>query len=246
MGHLDYKPFTRRHRPHIHPIGSILFLTYRLAGTVPKETLRYYKSKGEWLRNEIARITAPSNDSNPHLVKEQLERLDEFERKWFVKFEDILHKSKFGPSWLKDERIAMTVAEGLHELDHDAYRLDAYSIMSNHVHAVFKPLLTEDEVLETYDPNGGIVIAGHPSLSRIMQSLKGRSARSCNKLLGRVGQFWEHENFDRIIRTDRFNSTVRYVLNNPVKAGLVDDWQKWPGNYLRAELFDQFCSVRPF
>jgi REP element-mobilizing transposase RayT len=198
------------------------------------------------LRNEIARITAPSNDSNPHLVKEQLERLDEFERKWFVKFEDILHKSKFGPSWLKDERIAMTVAEGLHELDHDAYRLDAYSIMSNHVHAVFKPLLTEDEVLETYDPNGGIVIAGHPSLSRIMQSLKGRSARSCNKLLGRVGQFWEHENFDRIIRTDRFNSTVRYVLNNRLKQGLLTIGRNGPGTTYVQNCLINSAPLDPF
>jgi REP element-mobilizing transposase RayT len=69
-----------------------------------------------------------------------------------------------------------------------------------------------------------------------MQSLKGRSAYECNKILGRKGQFWEHENFDRVIRPGKFNSTIRYVLNNPVKAGLVDSWGNWQWNYLRKEI----------
>jgi len=241
VGHLDYKNFTRRHRPHIHPISAVLFLTYRLVGTVPKESLRLYKAKGEWLRNEVDRIIADVANSGDHLAKQQLDRLDQFERDWFLKFEDILHKSQFGPSWLKEDQIAQTVAEGLQELDGKAYRLDAYSIMSNHVHAVFKPLLAEGELLETYDPNGRLVLTSdHPSLARIMQSLKGRSARACNQLLGREGQFWEHENFDRVIRADKFDSTIRYVLNNPVKAGLVDNWREWRWNYLRNELLTKF------
>ncbi|HEV8370201.1 MAG TPA: transposase [Pyrinomonadaceae bacterium] len=241
MGHLDYKNFTQRHRPHIHPIGAVLFLTYRLAGTVPKETLRFYRAKGDWLRNEVARITATLGDADEHLAKQQLDRLDQFEREWFLKFEDILHKSQFGPSWLKEDQIAQTVADGLQELDGEAYRLDAYSIMSNHVHAVFKPLLADGELLETYDPNGRLVLTSdHPSLARIMQSLKGRSARVCNQLLGREGQFWQHENFDRVIRADKFDSTIRYVLNNPVKAGLVDHWRDWRWNYLRNELLTRF------
>jgi REP element-mobilizing transposase RayT len=212
-----------------------------LAGTVPKETLRFYRAKGDWLRNEVARITATLGDADEHLAKQQLDRLDQFEREWFLKFEDILHKSQFGPSWLKEDQIAQTVADGLQELDGEAYRLDAYSIMSNHVHAVFKPLLADGELLETYDPNGRLVLTSdHPSLARIMQSLKGRSARVCNQLLGREGQFWQHENFDRVIRADKFDSTIRYVLNNPVKAGLVDHWRDWRWNYLRNELLTRF------
>jgi putative transposase len=172
LGHLDYKNFTQRHRPHIHFIGAVLFLTYRLAGTVPKETLRFYRAKGDWLRNEVARITATLGGSDEHLAMEQLDRLDQFEREWFLKFEDILHKSQVGPSWLKEDQIAQTVADGLQELDGEAYRLDAYSIMSNHVHAVFKPLLAEGELLETYDPNGRLVLTSdHPGLARIMQTL---------------------------------------------------------------------------
>ena len=241
MGHLDYTEFARRQRPHIHPIGAELFLTYRLAGTVPQETIRFYKAKGNWLRNEIQRITIRASDSNDQIDKQQPDRLEAFEREWFLNFEQVLHKSQFGPCWLEQHDIAKTVSDGLHALDGDAYRLDAYSIMSNHVHVVFKPSLTADEVIETCDPFGRVIIDSlHPSLARIMQSLKGRSAYDCNKLLGRRGQFWEHENFDRVIRTGKFNSTIRYVLNNPVKAGLVDAWRDWRWNYLRDELAADF------
>jgi len=39
-----------------------------------------------------------------------------------------------------------------------------------------------------------------------------------------------------VIRPGKFNSTVRYVLNNPVKAGLINKWRDWRWNYVRAEL----------
>ncbi len=55
MSKLDYRQFSRRHRPHIHPPGATLFLTYRLAGSILKATVRYYKAKNEWLENAIAR-----------------------------------------------------------------------------------------------------------------------------------------------------------------------------------------------
>ena len=245
MGHLDYAALAHRHRPHIHPLGAELFLTYRLAGTIPRETVRFYKAKRDWLSNEMRRISSKILDSPDSLNQDQFTRLETFERQWFSKFEEILHKSQFGPSWLKENAIAKIVADGIESLDGEAYRLDAYSIMSNHVHLVFKPLLGADESIETSDPQGGLVIdSAHPSLARIMQTLKGRSAHDCNKVLGRRGQFWEHENFDRVIRPGKFDSTIRYVLKNPVKAGLVDGWRKWQWNYLRKDLaldFDVEC-----
>jgi putative transposase len=79
----------------------------------------------------------------------------------------------------------------------------------------------------------------HPSLSRIMHSLKGGSARECNLILSRRGQFWEHENFDHVIREGKLHKAIRYVLNNPVKAGLVRSWKDWRWNYCRSDLCDE-------
>jgi hypothetical protein len=112
--------------------------------------------------------------------------------------------------------------------------------MSNHVHSVFKPFLSEEELEETFDEDGHLGFnSEYPGLARIMHLLKGRSARECNLILSRVGQFWEHESFDHVVRPGKFFDTIRYVLNNPVKAGLVKDWRKWRWNYCRSELSDK-------
>jgi REP element-mobilizing transposase RayT len=148
-----------------------------------------------------------------------LERVEKFSREWFVKFEDVLHKASTGPMWMRDERVAERVADNLHRLDGDAYRLDAYCVMSNHVHTVFKPFLSEEELHEAFDEDGHLVfISTYPGLSQIMHSLKGRSARECNLVLSRTGRFWEHESFDHVVRREKLNATVRYVLNNPVQG----------------------------
>jgi putative transposase len=240
MGTLDYKQFTERHRPHIHPPDSVLFLTFRLAGSIPKSTVREYKAKKEWLAGRLAQIRNKVQEKDSSELKGLLEQLENFNRDWFGKFEDVLHKANNGPMWMKDARVADAVAASLHRLDGDAYRLDAYSVMSNHVHVVFKPFLSQKDLHESPGHNGrSIFTSEHPGLSWIMQSLKGSSSRECNRILARTGQFWEHESFDHVVREGKFYRTISYVLNNPIKAGLVADWHEWRWNYCRRDLSDK-------
>lgn len=146
---------------------------------------------------------------------------EQFERRWFAKFEEVLDGETVGPTWLRDERIATVVNESLHFRDKSVYRLDAFSIMANHVHLVMKPLKFSEE-------------SDYYSLASIMHSLKGYTAFKCNRLLGRTGEFWEHESFDHCIRdAEEYQRTVAYVLNNPVKAGYVQDWRNWKWSYRR-------------
>ena len=234
---LVYKPFNERHRPHFHPINATLFVTFRLAGSIPASTVRHYQAKKAWLADQVRRATnIPTRDRDA--LKERVEK---FEREWTIKFEAILHKAESGPMWMKDERVADAVAETLHRLDGDAYRLDCFSVMSNHVHVVFKPLLSEADLRQELDEDGHpVFVSERPGLSRIMHLLKGRSARESNLILSRRGQFWEHESFDHVIREGKFSATIKYVLNNPVKAGLVRDWRDWRWNYCRADIADKF------
>ena len=240
MANLDYKQFSRRRRPHIHSPGSVLFVTYRLTGSVPKSTVREYKARKKWLENEWKRaLRVVSDDRAPELQK-WLERIEKFKRDWFLTFEKILHQANVGPMWMQNEMVAEAVAESLRRSDAESYRLDAYSVMSNHVHTVFKPFVSEANLREIKDDNGHpLFMSEYPGLSKIMHSVKGRSARECNLILARFGDFWEHESFDHVIRPGKFNATIKYVLNNPVKAGLVKHWQEWPWNYCRKELSDK-------
>lgn len=89
--------------------------------------------------------------------------------------------------------------------------------MANHVHLVVQ--LPENAAF---------------SAARMMQRLKGRTAMAANKLLGRQGQaFWQHESYDHVVRSGEEQArVVAYAVNNPVKAGLVEDWTQWPYTYL--------------
>jgi len=50
----------------------------------------------------------------------------------------------------------------------------------------------------------------------------------------RSGQFWERESYDIYIRNEKMlNNVISYILENPVKAGLVQNWEDYPGNYLK-------------
>ena len=163
MTNLDYKQFTRRHRPHIHPPGAVLFVTCRLAGSVPKSTVRDYKSKKQWLENELKRAQGVMRGSEAPELKKWFERIETFKRDWFLKFEAILHQANVGPMWMRDERVAGSVAESLRVLDGKAYRLDAFSVMSNHIHTIFKPFVAENNLREIKaDDNHPLFISDYP------------------------------------------------------------------------------------
>ena len=73
------------------------------------------------------------------------------------------------------------------------------------------------------------------TLARAIHAWKSYTANVINRLLGRKGQLWQREYFDRLIR-DREDliGTVQYVLDNPAKAGLVE----WPWVWARDRIVE--------
>jgi REP element-mobilizing transposase RayT len=241
MGRLDYHALTIRKRPHFQPLEGTLFVTFRLADSIPKSIVRYYQARREWLKDQLRRVNeisvqTPSTDHSSWLT-----RLEKLNHEWFSKCEEILHREAVGPTWLRDDRLAEKVVENLLRLDGDAYRLDAFTVMSNHVHTVFRPLVSEALIAEIFQSQDAL--SEIPALSKIMHTIKGRSARACNLILGRSGAFWEHENFDHVIRAGKFHKTISYVLDNPVKVGLSRKWEDFRWNYCRKELIEDFRTI---
>ena len=61
------------------------------------------------------------------------------------------------------------------------------------------------------------------SLAQIMHSIKSYSANRIQRLLNRKGSIWQDENYDRIIRDEgEYLEKLNYIVNNPLKAGLVE------------------------
>ena len=207
---LDYRPFYSRHLPHCQPPGAMLFLTTRLVGSLPRETIMRLLGEAEQSDLLLARIT----DSRARAERAYLEQ-----RRLFSEWDAELYLDKQGPFWLGDARIAELVAGCLHHRDGQVYRLVAFCIMPNHLHLVIVPLPTEDGAFH--------------SLSAIMHSLKRYTARQANLLLGREGAFWQAESYDHVVRDEaEARRIIEYVLNNPVKAGFVQGWGDWPWSYV--------------
>lgn len=75
------------------------------------------------------------------------------------------------------------------------------------------------------------------TISKLMQRIKGRSAISINRALGNNGQLWQKGFHDRAIRKEEdLQAIARYVVANPLRAGLVDkigDYPLWDAIWLR-------------
>ncbi|WP_374686965.1 transposase [Promineifilum sp.] len=208
---LPYRAYYHRYLPHYQPPEVTLFVTFRLHGSLPVEVIDRLRSEAKERKGQIDKMAAES-DRRVALYTEC--------KRQFGRFDEALDVSPCGPTWLKDPRIASIVVEALLFRDQKVYELDCFTIMSNHVHAVFAPLV--DETGACY------------GLSRIMQSLKRHTASSANELLGREGVFWQPESYDHVVRDEgEWQRIVWYVLNNPVKVGLVRDWREWPWTYFR-------------
>ncbi len=116
----------------------------------------------------------------------------------------------YGQAFLRDPKVATVVEQDLLKFDGERYRLHAWVIMPNHLHT----LLTRSEDV---------------TLSKIMKSLKSFTAHEANFILGRSGQFWFEDYFDRYMRNaEHFRKTVAYIENNPVKARLCKRPEDWP------------------
>ncbi len=209
--HYTKKEFYRRKLPHFQNKGALFFITYNVKNAVNSvET------------EKIKRIFKERTDKLLIDNKNYSERLDEEYRRYFGKFDNLLHKSKDN-HFLKNEECAEAVAESLHFWDGKRIELYSYCIMSNHVHAVINVYEKDENGKELY-------------LQDIMESVKKYSAKKCNKILERNGQFWQNETYDRIIRNrGELFRIISYILDNPVKAGLCQNRNEWKFSYIKDE-----------
>jgi REP element-mobilizing transposase RayT len=115
----------------------------------------------------------------------------------------------YGAAFMKDRRVATMIQNVLLGFDGESYNLSAWVIMPNHIH-----------MLATRFENF--------TLASIMQSFKSITSHKANRILDRHRQFWMKDYFDRYVRDrEHLARTIRYIEENPVRAGLCKRPQDW-------------------
>jgi REP element-mobilizing transposase RayT len=103
------------------------------------------------------------------------------------------------------------VATALRHFHNQRYRLHAFVVMNDHVHALVTPLPGR-------------------ALEKIVGSWKSYTTRQFWDGGQRKGAVWQSEFFDRIVRDEaEFIEKARYIQNNPFKRWAGLDEYRWMG-----------------
>jgi REP element-mobilizing transposase RayT len=99
-----------------------------------------------------------------------------------------------------------------------AYRLNGYCLMPDHLHALLSP-----------------ADSGR-ALRDWLRDFKSYTTNQYRKQ-ARKKRLWQESGFDHVCRTEETAEKVlTYIVNNPVRAGLIERWQDWPWTRVFIEL----------
>jgi REP element-mobilizing transposase RayT len=219
----------RRNLPHWRRAGSVYWVTFRLGDSLPQTKLLQLRSeKDAWRRQ----------NPEPWTDGQQCE----YEAQFGERVQQWLDAG-YGSCALAQTDIRNVVRRCLTRFDGDRLHLHAAVIMPNHVHALIEPQEPCDTGIPAGDSDSEAQtgmsskvrfkaqtgmsvspVSSGDSLSRLLKSIKGASARAANLLLGKTGTFWMDESYDRIVRNgEEYHRFVEYIRANPAKADLSKD-----------------------
>jgi type I restriction enzyme R subunit len=180
-----------RRLPHWNQDQAWVFVTWRLADSVPAIKLRAWKAeKDQWL-----------SQHPPPPWDETL--TEEFHARFTLRMEEWLDAGE-GSCVLRNPRCREIVVAALWFFHGQRYQIGSFVIMPNHVHVCFRPYAGE-------------------LLEKLLHSWKSYTAKKINAELGRQGELWQAEYFDRIVRNPKhLAACFRYIANNPGKAHLPE------------------------
>ena len=105
--------------------------------------------------------------------------------------------------------VAGALQQILRTCDEDRFALIAYCFMPDHVHLAVRGRTTESD------------------LQRFAKMAKQRVAHLARTQFA-IPMIWQGGYYERIVRAQAMESLVRYILNNPVQAGLVKRPEDYP------------------
>lgn len=107
------KTHYRRYLPHILPPDERLFITFRLANSLPKNLILRLKDEKDKIDGLIRKTITDETVRKVELYKSQ--------KRYFAKFDSYLHQCLTGVKYLEIQGIAEVLAEALYYRDSKYY-----------------------------------------------------------------------------------------------------------------------------
>ena len=231
---------TKGDLPHWYMPGAAHFVTYRLADTLPVEVLRRLRAERDARIREAGTPTLKASATKTSALKAQAHKL------FFAAYDRHLDQGA-SVRWLQNPAVAEIIIGNLYHHHQVKYQLLEYSVMPNHVHVLFVPIMAAACSISHVGDAASVRIeplASNESdldyfsdetadaqspLSQIMHSLKSYTANEANKVLNRSGSFWQRESYDHWVRDDMELARIaEYIANNAVSANLAKNAWDWP------------------
>ena len=188
--------------PHWSQAGTICFVTWRTADSIPKHVYDEFVSR----RADILRQQGIDPQGNWRSALASRKPSEAMWIKWKLidEFETQLDGCH-GACVLQRPEIAAIVQQSLNRFDGERYVLTDFIVMPNHVHLL-------------------AAFASEELMSKQITGWKRFQARQINKQLGTSGPVWQDRCFDHLVRNEeQFQYYRRYIANNGIEAGLQPD-----------------------
>lgn len=190
------------------PPGETLFVTFRLAGALRHAVGRQLHAD---LQANLAVIRAGG------LTEEQQRAAyQRAQKRFFAQFDAELDRREVGPVYLEKEKLAEIVAGELLMLEEQGFRVLAFAVLPNHVHAVLH--LPADSGLSLY---------------KSLQLLHQRTATQCRRHLRNQlppeADFWQTGSYEYAVHDpDELTRLIAYVQHHAQRLRLPQRFHDWP------------------
>ena len=192
---------TQEHRPHWAQSGTIVFVTMRLADSIPREVAE------RWDRERLAFLRQHGVDGDDW--KTGRTKLSAQARRLFDKRFDRARETALdacsGRCILRRPSAARMVADAFLHFDGQRYDMGDFVVMPNHAHCL-------------------VAFRRGSDMRKQCGEWMRFTARRINPLFRQSGKLWHAEPFDHLVRSQEQLEYLRtYIRANPVKARLNAD-----------------------
>jgi putative transposase len=190
-----------RNLPHWMQAGTVCFITWRAADSLPAEVQQRITLERQRLLRD--RGIDPDGDWKADLAKLPDVERGRVQWAWFRIWDGALDQG-LGACVLADPELNKLVGDSLLHFDGDRYLVTDYVVMPTHVH---------------------LLAAFHDEDAMLKQctSWKRYTATKINRHLNQSGEFWQVEPFDHLVRSpEQFEHYRRYIKENPQRARLSE------------------------